>query len=80
MPGDELADDKTNQLVALGYSLISVRQMTATRLHSQRENQTFDIPLLLMTLTRNDKPIEIFKLISIGRVVIKVVAYRAREV
>jgi len=31
LPGDTLAEDISNELVALGYSVISAPQMTATR-------------------------------------------------
>jgi hypothetical protein len=47
--GDTPAEDISNELVALGYSVISFRQMTATRPQPQDGLQPFNIPLFLVT-------------------------------
>jgi hypothetical protein len=43
LPEDTPADDISNELVALGYSVISFRQMTATR--RQHQWETFKLSL-----------------------------------
>jgi hypothetical protein len=79
LPGDTPAEDTSDELMALAYSVISVRQVTATLPEPKAGNRTSNIPLFMMTLTRNDKAMEIFKLTSLVHVVIKVQAYRAQR-
>jgi hypothetical protein len=55
LPGDTTAKDTSNEVVTLGYSLISVRQMTAILPQPQGGYQTFNV-------TCNDKLPDIFKL------------------
>jgi hypothetical protein len=76
LPGDTPAEDISNELVAMGYSVISVRQMTTSRPQPQGGLQTINIPLFLVTITRNEKAMEIFKLTNLNHVIIKVEAYR----
>lgn len=68
LPGDTPAEGLSNELVALCYSVISVRQMTAIRPQAEGGLQTFNIPLVLMTLTRIEKALEIFKLTNIEHI------------
>jgi len=50
----------------------------AARHKPQGGHSTFSIPLFLVTFTRSEKAVEIFKVTIIGHVVIKVECYRAQ--
>jgi len=60
LPRDTPTEDIFNELVVLGYSVISIRQMTATQPQTKGSLQTYIIPLFLVTLTRNENALEIF--------------------
>jgi hypothetical protein len=79
LPGDNPAKDISNELMALGFGVVSVRQMTASRPQPQGGTQIVDLPLFLVTPTRNEKSAEIFKLTSLRDMVIKVEAYGAQN-
>jgi hypothetical protein len=55
LPGDTPAEDISNELVALGFSVISVRQMTASRQLPQGGTQIVNFSLFLVTLARNQR-------------------------
>jgi hypothetical protein len=55
LPGDTPAEDVSNEIVALGYSVITVWQMFANRPQPQGGHQTFNIQLFLVTLTRSER-------------------------
>jgi hypothetical protein len=78
LPGDTPAEDKSNELMTMGFSVISVRQMKVTRPQPKGSHHTFSIPLFLVTLIRNGKALEIFKISIFGHVVIKAEAYRVQ--
>jgi hypothetical protein len=78
LPGDTAAEYFPNELVAFGISVISVRQLTATKQQPQGGNHLVNLPLFLVTLARNEKPPEIFKLTNFSHVIIKAEAYRAQ--
>jgi hypothetical protein len=67
------AEDIANELLALGFKVISFRQMTSTTPQTPA-----NLPLFLVTLPRGEKSQEIFKLTSLSHVIIKVGAYRAQ--
>jgi hypothetical protein len=48
LPGDTPAEDLLDELV-LGFSVISVRQLTATKQQPQGGNQIVNLPLFLVT-------------------------------
>jgi hypothetical protein len=75
---DTPAEDISQELTALGFNVTSVRQMTVSRSLPQGGSQAVHIPLFLVTLTRNKKSHEIFKLTSLSQIMINVEAYRAR--
>lgn len=69
LPGDTPVKDSANESVALGYSVISVWQMTASRTQPQGEGgglHTINIPLFSFKLPRNEKVTETFKLKDLG--------------
>jgi hypothetical protein len=74
LPGDTPAENTSNESVTLCYNVISVRQVTATQHQLQGDHQTFNIPLFLVTFSRSEKAVDIFKLVSLGHAVIKVEA------
>jgi hypothetical protein len=78
LPGDTPAEDISNELVALGFSVISVQQMTANRQLPKGETQIVNLPLFPDTLARSEKSKEIFNLNNISNIFIKVEAYRAQ--
>jgi hypothetical protein len=73
LPGNTPAEDIAKELQALGFIVISVRQLT-----SKRPQAPVSLPLFLITLPRSDKSQEIFQLTSLSHVMVKVEAYRAQ--
>jgi hypothetical protein len=73
LPGNNPAEDIAKELQALGFAVISVRQLTSKRPHAP-----VSPPLFLITLQRSDKSQEIFQIASLSHVMIKVETYRAR--
>jgi hypothetical protein len=71
LSGDTPAKDISSELVPLSFSVISVCQL-------QGGNQLVNFYLLLVTLARNEKSPEIFKLTNLSHVIIKVETYRAQ--
>jgi hypothetical protein len=63
--------------MALGFSVTCVRQLATSRLLLQGDIQT-NIPLFLVTLTLNEKSLEIFTLSSLSHIIITVEAYRTK--
>jgi hypothetical protein len=67
-------------LEELGFDIISVKQMTSNRrrLHESGTNPTnHSLPLFLITLPRNEKSQQIFKLTGLCHISTKVEAYRS---
>jgi hypothetical protein len=73
------AEDISNALVELGFSIISVRQMTSKRTIQEGGSQVVNLPLFLVTLPRTEKSQEIFKVTNLCNIIIKVEAYRAQN-
>jgi hypothetical protein len=78
LPTDTPAEDISNGLVDLGFDVVSVKQMTSTR-SSEGERVQVNLPLFLITLIRNTKSPEIFRLNNLCHIAIKVEAYRAQN-
>jgi hypothetical protein len=78
LPGETPAKDISNELVTLSFSVISVRQMTASKPQSQGSSQITNLSLFQVTSVRKEKSPEICKLNSLSRVVVRVEAYRAQ--
>jgi hypothetical protein len=60
----------------LGFNVINVEQMTATRREPNGETYAETLPLFPVSLKRNVKSQEIFKLNCLNHVIIKVELYR----
>jgi hypothetical protein len=56
------AEDISDGLVSLGFNVISVKQMSATRRSPSYGSTTINLPLFLITLPRTTKYKEIFRL------------------
>jgi hypothetical protein len=56
------AENISHNLEGFGYNLINVRQMTATQRAPNGQTQMETLPLFLVTLTRNIKSKEIYKM------------------
>jgi hypothetical protein len=78
LPVSSPAEDISDGLVNLVFDVISVKQMSATRLSPAEGASTVNIPLFLITLPRTSKSHEIFKLTSLRNIGIRVEAYKAQ--
>jgi hypothetical protein len=77
LPPDTPAEYISNSLENLGFSMINVRQLTIRRAPNG-QIYVENLPLFHVTLTRNVKSREIFKLNSLNHISIKVESYRAQ--
>jgi len=73
LPGNTPAADIACELQAMGFTIISVRQLS-----SKKPQVSANLPLFLVTLPRNDRSQEIFKLTSLTHIIIKMEAYRVQ--
>jgi hypothetical protein len=78
LPPDTPAEDISNSLEGLAFNIINVRQLTTNRRARNGKTYVENLPLFLVTLTRNAKSQEIFKLNSLNHIIIKVESYRAQ--
>jgi hypothetical protein len=79
LPYNTLSEDLSDGLVSLGFDVISVMQMTATRQSPSDGSTTIILPLFLITLPRKTKSQEIFRLQNLCHIAIRVEAYRAQN-
>jgi hypothetical protein len=77
LPHNTPAEDISDGLVSLGFYVISVKQMTATRRSSSDGSTTINLPLFLITLAWTTKSLESFRLQS--QITISVEACRAQN-
>jgi hypothetical protein len=70
LPQDTSVQDISNSLGNLGLNVINVRHMTTNRRAPSGQTNGETLPLFLVTLTRNVKSHEIFKLNSRNRIII----------
>jgi hypothetical protein len=77
LPPDMPTEDISNSLEDLGFNVIKVRQMMATRTAPNRKTHVELLPLFLVTL-RNVKSQEIHKMNSLNYIIIQVELYRAQ--
>jgi hypothetical protein len=68
------AEDISKSLENLGFNII-VRELTISRRAPNGQTYMENLPLFLVTLTRNVKSQEIFKLNSLNHIIIKVESY-----
>jgi hypothetical protein len=78
LPPDMPAEDISNSLEDLGFNIMKVRQMMATRTAINSQTHVEPLPLFLVTLTRNVKSQQIHNLNSLNYIIIKVELYRAQ--
>jgi hypothetical protein len=76
---DTPAEVVSNNLEALGFNIINVRQLTTSRRAQNGQIHVESLPLFLVTLTRNVTFQEIFKLNRHNHMIIKVQYYRAQN-
>jgi hypothetical protein len=72
------ADDISDGLVNLGFDVISVKQMSATRRSPAEGTTIVNIPIFLITLPRTSESHKIFKLTSLCHFAIRIEAYKAQ--
>jgi hypothetical protein len=65
LPKDTPAEDISVDLVSLGFDVISVKQMTATRRTPPEGTSTVNLPLFLITLPRTTRSQEFFQLTNL---------------
>jgi hypothetical protein len=73
------AQDIPDELVTLGFDVVSVKQMTTSRQSPSEGTATRNLTLFLITLPRTATSQEIFKLQCLWHISIKVEAYRAQS-
>jgi hypothetical protein len=78
LTADTPVEDSSNTVEDLCFKVINVRKTTATRLAPSRQTLMETHPLFLVTLTRNIKFQEIYKLKSLNHIIIKVDLYKAQ--
>jgi hypothetical protein len=79
LPGNISAEDITVAIQEIDYDVISVKQMTAKRPTTEGGVSNTPPLLFLVTLVKNQKVPEIFKLTTLGNIVMKVEAYRSQN-
>jgi hypothetical protein len=79
LPHNTPTEDTSDGLVSLGFDVVSVKQMTATRRSPPEESKIINLPLFLVTLPRRAKSKEIFRLSSLCHIAIRVEAYKAQN-
>jgi hypothetical protein len=75
---DRPAEDISNSLEDLGFSVINVRQLMINPRAPNGQTYMETLPLFLVALTRNVKSQEIFKLNSLNHIIINIESYRAQ--
>jgi hypothetical protein len=78
IPPDMAAEDISNSLEDLRFNVINVRQLTTNRRAPKRQTHVETLHLFLVTLTRDFKSQEIFKLNSQNHIIMPVKPYRAQ--
>jgi hypothetical protein len=78
-PSNTRAEDISEELVTLGFDVISVKQMTTSRRSPSEGKPSRNLPLYLITLPRTEKSQEIFNLQYLIHISIRVETYRAQS-
>jgi hypothetical protein len=79
LPSNTSSEDITVALKELGYEAISVKQMTAKRPSPEGRVTLVSLPFFLITLVRNQKSLDIFKISSLCNIIVKVEAYKSKS-
>jgi hypothetical protein len=66
-------------LQELGYEVINVKQMTVKCPSPEGEVTLISLPLYLITLVRNQKSLDIFKISRFCNIIVKVEAYKSKS-
>jgi hypothetical protein len=72
LPQNTPAEDIFSCLVSIGFDVVSVKQMAATRRSPPEESKIINLPLFLVTLPRTTKSQEIFRLSRCSHIVTKI--------
>jgi hypothetical protein len=76
LPSNTPAEEIYEALVELGFDAVSVKQMTTSHRSPLEDPAKGNLPLFLITLPRNEKSQDIFKLTGLCHISIKVEAYK----
>jgi hypothetical protein len=79
LPSNTSSEDITVALQELEYEVISVKQMTAKRPTPAGGVSLVSLPLFLITLVRNQKSQEIFKLANLSNIIVRVEVYKSKS-
>jgi hypothetical protein len=79
LPQNTPVEGISGGLVCLGFDVVSVKKMTATRRSPPEESKIINLPLFLVTLPRTAKAQEILRLSSFCHIAVRVEAYRAQN-
>jgi hypothetical protein len=78
LPNNTSSDDITVVLQESGYDVINVKQMTAKRPSPEGGVTPVYLPLLLITLVRNQNSLDIFKISGLCNIIVKVEVYKSK--
>jgi hypothetical protein len=79
LPINTSSEDITVALQELGYEVISVKQMTVKSPSPEGEVTLVSLHLFFITLVRNQKSLDIFKISSLCNIIVKVEAYKFKS-
>jgi hypothetical protein len=79
LPNNNSSEDITVALQEMAYEVISVKQITAKHPSPEGEVTIVSLPLFLITVVRNQKSLDIFKISSICNIIVKVEAYKSKN-
>jgi hypothetical protein len=74
------SEDTILALQGLGYKIISVKQMAAKRPTPEEGGTLVSLPFFLVTLVRNQKSQEIFKISNLCNITVKCEVYKLKVV
>jgi hypothetical protein len=79
LPNNNSSEDITLALEELGYEVTSAKQMTAKCPSPEGGVTLVSLPLFLITLVRNQKSLDIFKISNLCNIIVKVEAYKSKS-
>jgi hypothetical protein len=79
LPNNTSSEGIAVALQEMGYEVISVKQMAAKRPSAEGGVTIVTLPLFLITLIRNQKSLDIFKISSFSNISVKVEAYKSKS-
>jgi hypothetical protein len=79
LPQNTPAENNSDELVNLGFDVVSVKHMTATSRSLPEQSKIINLPLFLVTLPRRAKSQQMFCLSTLCHITIRVEPYRVQN-